>query len=509
MILRRLLQGLFLRRLRAPRDAARWAFRRHSDKTAFLTAEGRSVRFAELGARVFALAAGLLKQGLAPGERVAFLLPNCPEFVELRLACHEAGLVAVPLVWDLAPEARARALELVGAKLYVFDPALDGGASGLAAARVPGLKCIPLPEDDRSALDALAVSGAGPCRTRIDPAAPATVNFTSGTTGEPKGVVSTHRAWMASVRMMAAASRLAPQANERFLHAIPFATAGWGPVLPCLLGGVTGLLVRRFEPTSALEVAAREGATRAFLTPSQIIDWLDEPGLTPGKLPRLRAIIYGTAPLAGPKAAEALSRFGPVLQQGYGLAEVLPPLALLWPEEHDPAKHPFRAGRVARGVEVRVAGADGREVARGLRGEVLVKAPTQTPGYWQRPELTAAATRDGFFRTGDIGFRDEAGFLSVVGRAAESIPGLALHPREAEEAAHANEALKECALVASASGATLTYSVRRGRELAAEELERFLAGRLPAGTPAVRAQRWAGDLPRSAAGKIVRGQLTV
>ncbi len=522
MSLRRLLTGLFLRTLGSPRDAARWAFRKHAGRLALLTGDGRGVTFAELGSRVFALSAGLLRQGLAPGDRVAFLLPNCPEFVEVRLACHEAGLVAVPLVWDLSAEARVRALELTGARLYLYDPALDGGAAELAAAALPGLRRVALPEGDRSGLEALAAAGAGagspPAKAKIDPAAPATVNFTSGTTGEPKGVVSTHRGWMASVRMMAASGRLAPVADERFLHAIPFATAGWGPVLPCLLGGVTGLLLRRYEPAAALDLAERERATRAFLTPSQIVDWLDEPVLGSRDLSRLRAIVYGTAPLHGPKAAEALRRFGPLLQQGYGLAEVLPPLALLWPEEHDPAAHPFRAGRVARGVEVRVAGADGGEVPAGSRGEVLVRAPTQTPGYWRRPDLTAAALSGGFFRTGDVGFRDELGYLNVVGRAAEAVPGLALHPREIEEAAHAHGALKECALVAPpedggggrGGGAVLAYSVRFERELDPAELARHLAARLPAeAAAAVRPLRWPGDLPRSAAGKIVRGRIRV
>ncbi|HOX05788.1 MAG TPA: AMP-binding protein [Planctomycetota bacterium] len=507
MFLRRLLTSLFLRRLRLPRDAARWAFRRHADRLALLAADGRRVTFAELGSRVYALAAGLLGQGLAPGDRVAFLLPNCPEFVELRLACHEAGLVAVPLVWDLEPAARARALELAGARIYAYDPELDGGAAGLAAGLVPGLRCVPLPENDRSGLDALAAPGAGPCRARIAPSGPATINFTSGTTGEPKGVVSTGAAWMASVRMMAGSSRLAPGPDERFLHAIPMATAGWGPVLPCLLGGVAGLLLRRYRPADALDLAEHGRATRAFLTPSQLIDWLDEPILGTRDLSRLAAIICGTAPLPGAKAAEALRRFGPVLQQGYGLAEVLPPLALLWPEEHDPAGHPFRAGRPAAGVEVRIAGPDGSEAPAGARGEILVNSPTRTPGYWRRPELTAAALSGEFFRTGDIGFRDEAGYLSVIGRKAESVQGLALHPREVEEAAAAHESLKECALVAAPPGPTLAYSVRRGRELPEPEIERFLAARLPAGTPAILASRWSGDLPRSAAGKVVRGRL--
>jgi len=376
--LRGLATKIFLHRFSVPRDLCRWAFRHYGERLAFMTTEGERLTFAELGARVYGLAAGLLARGLQAGDRVAFLLPNSLEFVELRLACHEASLTAMPLVWDLSPEARVRALSLTEAQMYAFDPELDRGAAETASRGIPELRCVPVIRGDRRSIESLSSAGAGPSRVPIDPMAPATIHFTSGTTGEPKGVVSTHGAWVSSLKMTVGSSRLTPGKKEVMLHAIPFATAGWGAVLPSLLGGVTGLLMRRFEPGLALEFAEREQATRAFLTPSQIIDWLDEPTLGSSDLSTLGGLIYGTAPLHGPKAAEALRRFGPKLQQGYGLAEVLPPVALLWPEEHDPAGHPFRAGRPVRGVEIRIVDSDGSEVASGDRGQVGVESRTCT-----------------------------------------------------------------------------------------------------------------------------------
>lgn len=496
--------GWYLKRFRLVRDVARWSFRRYADRNAFVTQSGERLSFGDLGRRIYALAEGLLKLGLQPGDRVAFLLPNCFEFVEVRLACHEAGLVAAPLVWDMSPESRRRALEQTGARVYIHDPSLDSGADELASRGIAGLRCIPVSEGNRSGLDGVSVPGAGPCRVAIDPAGPATINFTSGTTGEPRGVVSTHAAWMASLRMTMGASRLAPGRREVMLHAIPFATAGWGAIPACLLGGVTGLLMRRFDPAAALDMVERERAARAFLTPSQIIDWLDEPSLGSRDLSSLRSLIYATAPLHGPKTREALKRFGPILQQGYGLAEVLPPVALLWPEEHDPDGHPFRAGSIVPPCRVRIAGKDGRETDMGERGDIRVWSPTRTPGYWERPDLTKAALDGEFFRTGDIGFWDEAGFLNVVGRAVETVSGFDLHPREVEELAHAHPAIKECALVEAGKRVVLAYSARRGGQLSEEELERFLAERLPKGAAPARCARFDGDLPRNAAGKIVR-----
>jgi len=128
-------------------------------------------------------------------------------------------------------------------------------------------------------------------------------------------------------------------------------------------------------------------------------------------------------------------------------------------------------------------------------------------GYWRRPDLTSAALHGNFFRTGDIGFWDEAGYLNVIGRASELIPGFPLHPREVEEIAHSHSAIKECALVEADGKTVLAYSVRRDHELSEAGLVTFLSSRLPAAALPARCARFVGDLPRSAAGNIVRSQI--
>lgn len=484
-------------RLAAPRDAARLAFSRHAQRIAFVEPGERSLTFAELGSRVFELAAGLRAAGLVPGDRVSFTLPNTLEFVELRLACHEAGLVAVPLIWDLSAQGRTRALLGSGAKLYVYDPALD------PAPPDGGPRSVEVPRGDRAGFESLFRRGAGPSESEIDPLAPATINFTSGTTGTPKGVVSTHRAWSASLTMLAGSELLRPGEREVFMHAIPLATAGWGTVLPAMLAGAAGLLLDRWEPALALESVARHRVTRTLVTPSMLIDWLETRGPEDRGPSPLRAVICGTASLHAAKAAEAQDRLGPVLCQGYGLAEVLPPLALLPPEEYRPREHPYRVGRPARGTTVRVVGPDGVELPAGERGTIEVTSPTTTAGYWQRPDLDARAFAGGFFRTGDEGFLDADGYLNVLGRADERVPGVAAHPREIEELAHQCEAVKECALVAGPDSRPVLVCSRRKTAAVTPEARRFLAGSVPGG----RVTFADGDLPRSAAGKIVRGRI--
>ncbi len=500
--LRRFLRSAVLRRMRLPRDTARRAFSRHAGKVALAEHDGGAVSFEDLGARVFALADGLLKQGLVSGDRVAFSLRNSIRFVELRLACHEAGLVAVPLSPDLSREARSEAFDSTEPKLYVYDPEM------VAEPPKGTARSICVPGTRKEEYESLLSVGAGPCGLGIDPNSPATINFTSGTTGKPRGVVSTHRAWAASLRMTAESSLLSVGENECFLHVIPLSTAGWGAVLPCLLGGISGILMPRWNARLALELIERKRITRTLLTPSQLLDCLDDSAVDWRDLSSLRAIICGTAPLHGAKAAEALSTFGPILHQGYGLAEVLPPLAILGPDEHDPLKFPLRVGRPVSDVSVRIVDAGGNEVKRGNTGLIEVKSPTQTTGYWRRADLNEQVFRDGFFRTGDEGFLDEEGLLNVSGRAFERLTGLDAHPRRLEEVAHSHPAVKEAALADAGAGAVLFFSTRRGFSVSSSEMEAYLT-RCLGSDGWVGAVRVFGDLPRSVAGKLLRRKLGV
>jgi fatty-acyl-CoA synthase len=253
---------------------------------------------------------------------------------------------------------------------------------------------------------------------------------------------------------------------------------------------VTGITVRKHDPALELELIEREGVSRAFVTPSFLIDWLDEPSLDERDLSCLRAVICGTAALHGAKAAEAMRRIGPVLHIGYGLAEVLPPAAMLAPEEFDP-EHPLRVGRPVSGVEVRIGPDDGL---------IHIDSPTCTRGYWSKP------AREGPFPTGDVGYLDDQGRLNIAGRASEMIPGLAVHPREIEEVVHRHPAVKECAVVESDGETVLVCSVRSGRAVAEGELAAFLAGRIDRRLMPDRAVCVEGDLPRSPAGKIERSR---
>lgn len=501
-ILKKWAGSLILRRFSVIRDAVRWACRRHAGMDALRTNDGETVTFRELDRRVRSLANGFLEQGIAPGQAVAFLLPNTPEFVEVRLACHEAGIIAVPLAPDLPADTITDVLSRTDARLFIFDPRLHSGNPPDS----PGIRTVEAAPKQPDPLTGLRSRNTSLAPVSIRPSDTATINFTSGTTGAPKGVISTHAGWTAGLRMMVQTSRMTPSAGEGMLHVIPLATAGWGAILPCLLAGIPSFLKEQFDPAEVLEYISRGEVSRIFVTPSQLIDILDHPAAARADYSSLRAVICGTAPLASSKAGEALDRMGPVLFQGYGLAEVLPPVAMLGPEDHDSA-HPFRAGRVAPGVDCRIGDTDGRDIEHPSWGEILLAGPTRSPGYWGDPERTDKTSRGEYFRTGDLGYHDKDGYLNVVGRINEMIPGCRLHPREIEEAAHRHEAVKECALVVRYGRPLLVYSIRRGRDVAREDFAQFLANTVNVNDMPHCLTKLPGDLPRTGAGKLSRGRI--
>lgn len=501
-LLRRLVCRLLFGGFRLPRDLVRWTCRRHRNRCAIATGGGDRLSYGELGRRVVSLAAGLRRKGLAPGERVAFLLPDGTPFVELRLACYEAGLIAVPLVRGLGQEALANALETCAPRLFLYDPAL---------ANETGIPPLP-PDASARPLDGCDPNALADFRNRsdswqappIDPSKPAAINFTSGTTGTPKGVTSSHAAWCESVKMLIRESGGRPKPGESILHAVPLATAGWGVLLPHLFAGVTNALCPDFDAEAALRRIETEGISRMFLTPSQLTDLLDAPRLSARNLGGLSRIFCGTAPLYGEKLREARERFGPIVQGGYGMAEVLPPVALWDAAAHSPER-PMRAGRLAAGVRVRIAGEDGRPLSAGERGEIQIQSPTRMLGYWQDEERTRHALEDGFFRTGDLGYFDGEGILNVLGRISDMLPGEEAHPRETEERAHACPGVKECALILENGGPVLVYSERSACTVDEDTLRQILSESGMRRMPALR--KTDGDLPRSAAGKVVRSEI--
>ena len=409
-----------LRALRYPHRLVPAALRRNARKPAF--ADGTP--YGALDERVRRLAGAWMGAGLGPGERVLIDLPNDPAFVEARLACILAGLVAVPV-----PPGTS------GARLgWIAEAAEAGAYLGPRGDALPGLFGIPLDprSGDREGYERVLREAAPLRRTPpIAPDALLTINFTSGTTGEPKGVMSTVAGWGASLYHALRENRVAPGRGEAFLHAIPLATAGSTLILPAVLSGARNLFVDPWDAGEALRLIERERVTRVFVTPTMLAELVDRARARPADLSSLRCVIYGTEKAPAARVRKAVETLGPVLQQGYGMAEALPPVCLLHPDEHARAAAEGdegvlgSAGRPTGAVEVRVCGPDGRALGPGEAGSIRVRGPTVSPGYWRRPDLTEATRTGGWYLTGDTGFLDPAGYLHVLGREGRVLSGRA------------------------------------------------------------------------------------
>lgn len=520
---RRFLTRLFLSTFRVPRDAVRYGFKKHRDRVALRLLDpgaaslSASPTFAALEDRVLRLVAVFASFGVRRGGHVMAVLGDGAELIEVRLAALEAGVVLSGLPLWATPESVAAVPQLGTPDLLIVDgriaPELE---AALARLGVPPERVLKTGDTYER-----RVAGAAPLRSRdeVKREDVAGVGFTSGTTGEPKVLRVPHGAFMKSLTLTATNVVGNVRTREVMLSCIPLTGAGSGLVLPFVLTGAT-LVIPAASSTSALLAAlVEERVTRAFMTPSQLIDLLDEPGFTPEKLPALRNVIYGTAPMPVPKLEEAVARFGPIFQQGYGMAEVLPPVSLLQMGQHVVDGHERKpaprdvlrsCGYVVPEVKVRVVDGALRDVPAGTIGEVLVNSPTLFQGYWRLGGVDRSVFHEGFLRTGDFGSLRDDGILTILDRRPDLLvrDGETHYPRLIEEAAHDHRAVKEaCAVQKQAEAPIVMFlSLRRmagDAPAVVAEVEELLRERLP---PSARPHeiRVLPALPRSPLQKVIR-----
>ena len=452
----------YLARYRIPRDMTREAFRRYPERTALITPRG-SLSFAELGRRVYSLARGLEDLGVEKGGRVFTLLPDGREQVEARLACFESGLILTSFHTGHTQSAVLQAAEMASPAVLIIGPGVGENTARALAGEHHGLTVLEIgPRGSYENL--LGTTSPRPSRRVVKPRDPASLGFTSGTTGEPKALFTTHEVIVTSLKLTAVNVSITPGQRDIFVLGIPLVGAGSGVVLPMLFSGSTLVIPETYTAEAVLDAINKHRATRTFVTPSLLIDFLDLPE---ADLNSLRNVIYGTAPMPVPKLEKAVRRWGPIFQQGYGMAEVLPPVSLLQMKDHGTREQPAprevlrSVGRVVPEVKVRIVDPDGKDLPPGEVGEILIDSPTAFSGYWKSPELNRQVLRDGWYHTRDLGFLDQEGRLHVLGRRTDVIhrEGTTIYPLQVEEAAHDHPSVKEACLVTDPQARKLTLAV--------------------------------------------------
>jgi fatty-acyl-CoA synthase len=474
--------------------------RKTPDKTAIIHGEDR-VSYAELHARVVRLANALRGLGVCRGDRVAYLGPNHPTFLETLFAAGTTGAVFVPLNTRLAGAELSYCLADCGASVLVHAPGLDAEV----AAAVP----------HRIALDGeyaplLSAAATTPIDEPVTLDDQCMIMYTSGTTGRPKGAVLSHGniTWN-SVNVLVDVDLAA---DEVTLVVAPlFHTAGLNiSCLPTLLKGGAVLLVGAFDPTAVLELIARHRVTYMFGVPTMYDAIAASPRWPTADLSSLRQVNCGGAPVP-PATIRAYHRRGLSFSQGYGMTEASPG-ALYLVREANEAKL-GTAGVPHFFTDVAVVDPDGREVGAGEKGEVVVSGPNVMLGYWGRPEDTAAAMADGVFHSGDIATVDQDGYVTIVDRLKDMIisGGENVYPAEVEAALREHPDVADCAVIGvpdarwGEAGRAIVVA-RPGTAPDGPGILKSLRGNL-AGYKIPKAVVFVDELPRSGAGKLLKNEL--
>ncbi|MDL5204853.1 o-succinylbenzoate--CoA ligase [Streptomyces sp. ALI-76-A] len=467
---------------------------------------GTSRTYAELYDRTTRLAHALRARGVRRGDRIAYLGPNHPSYLETLFAAGTLGAVFVPLNTRLAGPEIAYQLADSGARALVYGPSFQGLVAGL-----PGTTDVRVYlEAGAEYEEALAEAAADPVDEPVAPDDTCIIMYTSGTTGRPKGAMLTHGnlTWNA-INVLVDTDLIA---DERALVSAPlFHTAGLNMLtLPVLLKGGTCVLVEAFDPEATLDLVARHRITFMFGVPTMFDQVARHPRFKDADLSSLRILTCGGSPVPSPLIAAYQER-GLTFLQGYGMTEAAPGTLFL-DAEHAVTKA-GSAGVPHFFSDVRVVRPDLAPAAPGETGEIVVRGPHVMPGYWGLPEETAAAFADGWFRSGDAARTDEDGYVFIVDRIKDMIisGGENVYPAEIEDLLLTHPDIVECAVIGVPDDKwgevpRAVVVPRAGASPDPDEVLASLAGRL-AKYKIPKSVVIADELPRTASGKLLKARV--
>ena len=481
---------------------------RHGDRPA-LRMDDASLTYAEFRTAASQVATGLQARGVQPGDRVGMVLPNVLSFPVVFYGALLAGAVVVPM----NPLLKAREVEYFlqdsGARLVVaMEP--SAAAASEAAATV-GIEAVTVGAALPETLMDTGAEPATPVERADDDTA--VILYTSGTTGRPKGAELTH-AGLGSNARTTQETLLEGSPDDVIMGCLPlFHVFGLTCSLNAgVLAGSCLTLIPRFDGAKALSVIGRDRVTVFEGVPTMFSAMLHAPDRDAADVSTLRLCVSGGSAMPVEVMRSFEETFGCIVLEGYGLSETSPVSCFNHPHAE---RKPGSIGTPIRGVEQRLVDDEGKDVAAGEVGEIAIRGENVMKGYWQRPDDTAKAIPDGWFRTGDLARTDEDGYYFIVDRKKEMIirGGYNVYPREIEEALYEHPAVAEVACVGIAHpelgeevGAAV--ALKPGATAEVGELRDFAKARVAA----YKYPRhvWLVDvLPKGPTGKILRRAVEV
>ncbi|MEV6836568.1 acyl-CoA synthetase [Streptomyces sp. NPDC051133] len=464
--------------------------------------DARAWTYEELDDAVSRAASLLLAQGIAPGDRVAAYGYNSDAYLIAFLACARAGLVHVPVNHNLTGDDLAYLVGQSGSTLVLADPGLAG--------HVPdGVRVLTLRDAEDSLLARL------PDVPPYDGPEPRTEDlvqllYTSGTTALPKGAMMTHRALVHEY--LSAITALDLSAGDRPVHALPLYHSAQMHVflLPCLAVGATNIVLDAPDGDRLFELIETGRVDSLFAPPTVWIGLAGRPDFATRDLGGLRKAYYGASIMPVPVLRRLRERLpGLAFFNCFGQSEIGPLATVLGPDEHEGRLG--SCGRTVLFVDARVVDDEGKDVPDGTPGEIVYRSPQLCEGYWDKPEETAEAFRDGWFHSGDLAVRDAEGYFTIVDRVKDVINsgGVLVASRQVEDVLYSHEAVAEAAVIGLPDErwieAVTAVVVARG-EVTEEQLVAHVKEKLPP-FKAPKRVLFVAELPRNASGKILKREL--
>jgi long-chain acyl-CoA synthetase len=477
--------------------------------------------YREFGERVARLAGALQTLGMAAGDRVGMLALNSDRYLEYIMGVWWAGGVLNPVNVRWSVPEIVYSLDDCNTGILIVDEHFAALAEDIRKTTRHAPRFIYAGEGEAPAgmlgfeqliAQATPVEDAGRGGEDL-----ACIMYTGGTTGFPKGVMQSHlNLWSACMPRIV---DMPPIPGGLLLHVAPlFHVAGMARALIQFLAGESHVLVSSFDPLQTLQIIERERVTETLLVPTMILALLAHADFQRHDLSSLKRLTYGASPSAGDMVEQVLAKLPDIeLSHSYGLTEACPVVSSNLPCNHTPEARisglSRSVGRGGLGVNVKIVDPQGQEVPRATVGEIIVRGPNIMQGYWNKPEETARALRDGWLYTGDAAWMDAQGYLFIVDRLKDMIVsgGENVYSAEVENVLARHPAVAMCAVigVAHAQWGEAVHAVvvrKPGARVDEEQLRRHCREFI-AGYKCPKSVEFRDELPLSAAGKVLKREL--
>lgn len=477
--------------------------------------------YREFGERVARLAGALQTLGMAAGDRVGMLALNSDRYLEYIMGVWWGGGVLNPVNVRWSVPEIVYSLDDCNTGILIVDEHFAALAEDIRKATRHAPRFIYAGEGEvpvgmlgfeQLIAQATPVEDAGRGGEDL-----ACIMYTGGTTGFPKGVMQSHlNLWSACMPRMV---DMPPIPGGLLLHVAPlFHVAGLARALIQFLAGESHVLVSSFDPLQTLQIIERERVTETLLVPTMILALLAHPDFDNYDLHSLQRLTYGASPSAGDMVEQVLVKLPDIeLSHSYGLTEACPVVSSNLPCNHTPEARisglSRSVGRGGLGVNVKIVDPQGQEVPRGTVGEIVVRGPNIMQGYWNKPEETARALRDGWLYTGDAAWMDAQGYLFIVDRLKDMIVsgGENVYSAEVENVLARHPAVAMCAVIGIAHAqwgeAVHAVVVRKPGARVDEQQLRLHCREFIAGYKCPKSVEFRDELPLSAAGKVLKREL--